>query len=142
MNDVLPTIVRVREGQIADAESWIYAWVTTENLRVVYVGGTGMSPKLRAWLHLNDSNPEIGRVAARYPRFNIEPLDVLAFPIPDGVSRLAAKIALVDKLSMLGLLADDYVGDAPLAVETPADPSLMRQIQSIARQISDYRPVT
>lgn len=107
MNEVQPTIVRVREGQIADTESWLYAWFNARTCRVVYVGGTGMSPQLRVWLHLNDSNPGLGRIKARYQRFNTEPLDVLAFPLPVEVPRPAAKAALIAKLSVSGLLGDD-----------------------------------
>lgn len=82
MNDVQPTVVRVREGQIVDAEWWVYAWFNTQSRRV----------------------------ASRYPRFNIEPLDVLAFPLPVEVSRPVAKAACIDKPSGSGLLSDDYVG--------------------------------
>src|SRR4051812_44484179 len=34
---------------------------------VVYVGATGLHPAARAWLHLHDPDPEVGRAAALHP---------------------------------------------------------------------------
>ncbi|HXG69151.1 MAG TPA: hypothetical protein VNJ04_00900, partial [Gemmatimonadaceae bacterium] len=82
---------------------------------VVYVGATGMHPATRAWLHLHDPNPDIGRVAARYPESRSEPLDVIAVRLPTDVQRQEVKQAVVDQLAGRQLLSDGYVGDPPNA---------------------------
>lgn len=119
-------LISVRGGDLADVGSWLYVWVTTRNGQVVYVGGTGLPPAVRTWLHLHDPAPEIGRVCARYPGAATEPLDVLVLRLPDAARRPPAKAALVQRLAVADLLADDYVGDAP-----PTDRDLEARDESL-----------
>ncbi len=94
----------------------MYAWLRANGDRaVVYVGATGMHPATRAWLHLHDLNPDIGRVAARYPESSSEPLDVIAVRLPGDVQRQEVKQAVIDRLAGHQLLSDGYVGDPPNA---------------------------
>ena len=51
-------------------------------------------------------------MAGRYRDLAREDLDVLAFAVPDGLSRQLVKAALVRELEREGLVAEDYVGDA------------------------------
>src|SRR5690349_16170793 len=108
------TTLRVRGGELVDAGSWVYVWVKAgrQPRPVVYVGATGLPPAVRTWLHLHDSDPDVGRVAARYRDLAREDLDVLAFAVPDGLSRQLVKAALVREVEREGLMAEDYVGDA------------------------------
>jgi hypothetical protein len=108
------TTLRVRGGELVDVGSWVYVWVKAGRRRgpVVYVGATGLPPAVRTWLHLHDSDPKVGRVAGRYRDLAREDLDVLAFAVPDGLSRQLVKAALVRELEREGLVAEDYVGDA------------------------------
>ncbi|SRR5688572_8833391 len=107
-------LLQVRDGALAGVGAWVYAWLRVGATRpVVYVGSTGVPPVVRTWLHLNDTDPDIGRVIARYPDAAHEPLDVLAFPVPDTLSRPAVKSALVDQLEARALLSERYVGDQP-----------------------------
>ena len=107
-------VFHVRDGELADAGSWVYAWLRVGgDRRVVYVGATGLPPETRAWLHLHDPNPDIGRIAARYPAAGDEPLDVVAVAMPEGVSRQEAKRVLTAHLTEEGLLSEHYVGDPP-----------------------------
>jgi hypothetical protein len=108
-------VLRVRDGGLADSGSWIYAWWRTRDLRVIYVGSTGLPPCVRTWLHLNDPDPAIGRVAALYPAAATEPLDVLFLQLSPSAPRQAAKLALIHELQIHTMLADDYFGDLPPA---------------------------
>jgi hypothetical protein len=106
--------IHVRDGEIADVGSWAYAWLPVAgDRRVVYVGATGLQPDTRAWLHLHDPDPDIGRIAARYPAAGDEPLDVVAVRVPEDVSRQEAKSILTARLAEEGLLSERYVGDPP-----------------------------
>ena len=62
-------VLRVRGGELAGTGSWVYVWLRAgeRDHPVVYVGGTGLPPAVRTWLHLHDSDPDVGRLAARYP---------------------------------------------------------------------------
>lgn len=107
-------LLQVRDGDLVGIGSWVYVWLRPGVGRpVVYVGSTGVPPVVRTWLHLHDSDPEVGRVRARYPDAAREALDVLAFPVPPPLSRAAVKSALVERLEARGLLSDQYVGDQP-----------------------------
>ena len=107
-------VFRIRAGDIADAGSWVYVWLRLEgDRRVVYAGATGLAPRIRAWLHLHDPDPDIGRIAARYREAVNEELDVVAVRIPDDVSRQHARSVLIRRLAEEGLLSERYVGDAP-----------------------------
>lgn len=107
-------LLQVRDGELVGVGAWIYVWLRPGADRpVVYVGSTGVPPVVRIWLHLHDSDPDIGRVKARYPDVAHEALDVLAFPVPDRLDRTAVKSGLVDRLETRGLLSERYVGDQP-----------------------------
>jgi hypothetical protein len=107
-------LLQVRDGELVGVGHWIYVWLRPGADRpVVYVGSTGVPPVVRVWLHLNDTDPDIGRLKARYPDAAHEPLDVLAFPVADRLDRAAVKSALVDRLEARGLLSERYVGDQP-----------------------------
>lgn len=133
-------LLHLRDGEIADAGSWIYAWLHADgDRRVVYVGATGLQPEVRAWLHLNDSNPDVGRTAARYPAFANEPLDVFAVRLPDGVSRHEAKLALTVQLAGAELLSESYVGDPPVdpgAVTSDVALHVERVVALVRRHVS------
>jgi len=108
------TTLRVRGGELVDVGSWVYVWVKAGRHRrlVIYVGATGLPPAVRTWLHLHDSDPDVGRLAARYPELARADLDVLAFAVPDGLARQLVKAAVVRELEREELMAEDYVGDA------------------------------
>jgi hypothetical protein len=112
LSDLL--ILRVRNGELADAGSWVYAWVGDTG--VVYVGATGLAPATRTWLHLHDEDPNVGRLKARYPDSATEELDVIALRLPDGVDRQEVKHAVVTRLGERGLLSERHVCDPPAAV--------------------------
>jgi hypothetical protein len=109
------TLLRVRNGEMADVGCWVYVWVTVNNQQrpVVYVGATGLPPAVRTWLHLHDSDPDVGRIAARYCEVAREDLDVLAFRVPGELSRRRVKAAVIQRLHHQGLLAEKYIGDLP-----------------------------
>ncbi|MGI5286860.1 hypothetical protein ACQEVF_26480 [Nonomuraea polychroma] len=117
------TLLQVRGGELADAGSWVYVWVKAgpQHEPVIYVGATGLPPAVRTWLHLHDSDPEIGRLAARYNELACENLDVLAFAVPGHLPRRLVKDAVVQRLHRQGLLAEQYVGDPPESQPTPED---------------------
>lgn len=106
-----PVTVQVRGGRLVGAGSWLYVWVRLEPRSVVYAGGTPLPPAVRTWLHLNDEDPAVGRMAARRPDIAEEDYDVLAFALPPSVERKEARTALVTALADAGLLADDHVCD-------------------------------
>jgi hypothetical protein len=114
-----PTVLHVRDGELAEAGSWVYLWLRPgSERRVVFVGGTGLPPAVRVWLHLHDPDPEVGRMAAGYPAAGgdlREPLDIVAFPVPEGVERRAVRDALIRRLAAAGELSPLYCGFAPVA---------------------------
>ena len=107
-------VLHVRGGEIAEAGSWVYAWLRVDgDRRVVYVGATGLPAEVRTWLHLHDPDPDVGRLIARYPVVGTQPLDVIAVEIPDGESRQNAKALLAAALAKEGFLSKNYIGDDP-----------------------------
>jgi hypothetical protein len=130
--------LRIRDGEVAEAGSWVYAWLQVDTDRpVVYVGATGLQPGTRTWLHLHDPDPDVGRIAARYPEAMKEPLDVVAVLVPDGVSRQDTKIALTARLAEVGLLSERYVGDPP-AETVSGSPDVGRQVERIVTLIRQH----
>ncbi|GGL60335.1 hypothetical protein [Planomonospora parontospora] len=117
------TLLRVRGGELVNAGSWVYAWVKADAQQepVIYVGGTGLPPTVRTWLHLHDRDPEVSRLAARYSEVAREDLDVLAFAVPGHLARRLLKAAVVQRLHRQGLLAEQYVGDPPDSQPIPED---------------------
>ncbi|MET8340928.1 hypothetical protein [Streptosporangium canum] len=103
--------LRIRSGDLADSGSWVYVWLLERH--VIYVGTIGLPPEVRTWLHLHDSDPDIGRVRARYPRVRIDSLDVIAFRLPETAPRPKTKAAVIAHFSATGLLSAHYVGDPP-----------------------------
>jgi len=131
-------IFHVRDGEIADAGSWVYAWLRVGgDRRVLYVGATGLPPGTRAWLHLHDPNPGIGRIAARYPAASDEPLDVVAVRVSEGASRQEVKSLLTARLAEEGLLSKDYVGDPPEDAVASASPDA-RQVERVLRHVREH----
>lgn len=125
--------LRVRGGQVEDAGSWLYVWVRADRGEVVHVGGTGLAPQVRTWLHLHHEDPAVGRVGARYPGATTEALDVHACRIPDGVDRSAARAELVARLDARGRLAAAYVGEAPGPVDSPDE--VRRVVDEVERHL-------
>ena len=111
--------LRVREGELAETGSWVYVWLD-EDRRVVYVGATGLDPRTRVWLHLNDPDPEIGRLRARLERLVTTELDVLAMRVPDEVHRADVRDALGARLADERLLAPDAITDH---LQLPLEPT-------------------
>ena len=66
---------------------------------------------------MHEKDPEIGRIASRYPAAGgdlREPLDIVAFPVPEGVQRRAVRDALIARLAATGQLSALYCGFAPI----------------------------
>lgn len=115
-------VLNIRDGEIVNVGSWVYAWLLVSGDRpVVYVGATGLHPAVRAWLHLHHEDPEVGRVIARFPAAATDPLDMLALRLPDHLSRPDTKAALIAVLAEDQLLSDHYVGDPPAPITAPAE---------------------
>ena len=127
--------ISVRGGVIQDAGSWLYAWLPAGRSDVVYVGGTGLPPVVRAWLHLHHDDPTVARVAHRYPEAATEPMEVIAFRLPEHVDRREAKAELIRQLHSRGKLAADYVGDQPDQGTAPA--GLRDTIGAIVNRLVD-----
>lgn len=131
-------LLQVRDGELVGVGSWVYVWLRPGRKRpVVYVGSTGVPPVVRTWLHLHDADPDVGRVVARYPDAAREPLDVLAFPLGERVSRGAVKSAVVERLEADGLLAEKYVGDHADLLTRPGSvgPAVERIFQQIIEHV-------
>jgi hypothetical protein len=134
-------VLHVHAGEIADAGSWVYAWLHAGgDRRAVYVGATGLQPGTRAWLHLHDPDPEVGRVAALYPAALLEPLEVVAVRVPEGVSRSDAKALAIARLAEARLLSEHYVGEPPVtdlpAVAPAARPPVEGLVAYVRRHVA------
>lgn len=112
MHELTPRIIEIRRSKIRPAGSWLYVWVDAADGSVAYVGATGFDPELRAFLHLTSEDPDIGRVRATVRGFDERDFDVLAFRLPDDVSRAAAKQALAARLAILGQPQDEAASTA------------------------------
>ncbi len=104
--------LQVRNGELESDGQWVYAWIGPAG--VVYVGATALHPATRTWLHLHHDDPQIGRMAARYPELANEDLDVVAVELADDVDRQQVRHSAVSLLGERGLLAPDHVCDPPL----------------------------
>jgi hypothetical protein len=129
LSDLL--VLCVRDGDVADAGSWVYAWIGAEG--VVYVGATGLHPATRTWLHLHDEDPNVGRLRARYPDSAHEGLDVIALRLPEGDDRQAVKHAVVTLLGERGLLSERQVCDPPAAA--PPSTTAERLADAVAEHL-------
>jgi hypothetical protein len=105
------TTLRVRGGELEGQGSWIYAWLAGDG--VVYVGGTGLHPATRTWLHLHDDDPEIGRMRVRYATLADDELDVLFMELPEDAERQRVRHGTVTQLGERGLLSPRHVCDPP-----------------------------
>src|SRR5215471_16394819 len=118
--------MHVRDGELVDGGSWVYVWLRpADERRVVYVGGTGLAPATRAWLHLHHDDPEIGRIRSAYPAAGgdlADALDVYAFRMPDDVPRRAVRDAVIRRLVAAGEMSPHYCGFP--AVEADESPEV------------------
>jgi hypothetical protein len=110
--------LRVRDGALPP-EPWVYAWVASDG--VVYVGATALHPATRTWLHLNDADPDVGRMRARFPGLEQEDFDVVALPLPEGLDRQRVRHGAVALLGERGLLSTRHVCDPPRPAEATAE---------------------
>ena len=134
-DDQTLSVLHVREGAISDTGSWVYVWLRVDgDRRVVYVGSTGLPPEVRTWLHLHDPDPDVGRLAVRYPSVQTHPLDVIALPISPHESREEVRAHLAAALAREGLLSEAYVGDAPGV----PDPSGATQVEAIVAYVREH----
>jgi hypothetical protein len=125
-------VLRVRDGELAHAGSWVYVWIDEAAL-VVYVGATGLDPQTRVWLHLHHDDAEIGRMAARFSRLPTSELDVLAMSVPEAVSRADVRDLLGARLAEEGLLADDAITDHLQLVLDPGEETVELVEHFVAR---------
>jgi hypothetical protein len=123
--DQQPAVLHVRDGELVEEGSWVYVWLRPAgDRRVIYVGGTGLPPAARTWLHLHHEDPEIARIAFAYPAAGgdlNEPLEVRAFRVPDGVPRRAVRDVLIARLAAAGELSPLYCGFPPVGTDGPAE---------------------
>jgi hypothetical protein len=124
-------VVHVHDGEIAD-ENWVYTWIESDG-GVVYIGATGLDPRTRVWLHLHDSDPQIGRMKARFDRLGDASLEVLAMRVPDEISRADVRDVLGVRLAEEGLLAKDALTDHLQLVLDPAPEALGIAERYVAR---------
>lgn len=86
--------IHIEDGSL-DPTNIVYVWIQGgPPSAVVYVGATSLPLAARTWLHLNDSDPEIGRVRARHPEALSGALDVLGFELDPTIDRRAVKEAV------------------------------------------------
>ena len=124
--------LRVRAGELESESQWVYAWLAHDG--VVYVGATTLHPATRTWLHLHHDDPDIGRMAARYPGVRQTDLDVLALPLADDVDRQHVRHGAVTLLAERGLLSEHHVCDPPLPAEpTPQADELVAAVEERLR---------
>jgi hypothetical protein len=134
------TLLRVRDGDLVAGGSWVYVWVKpAERARpVIYVGGTGLAPAVRTWLHLHDPDPDVGRIAARDAELARQPLDVLAFRVPEPLRRGPVKAEVTRRLHGAGMLSERYVGDPPglpPAASQVDEPAELAELAQLADRI-------
>ena len=137
MSPSTPRVIAVRRGLVQPSGSWLYVWLDVDSGDVAYVGGTGFDPELRAYLHVGSDDPELGRVRAAVPHYDERDFDVLAFALPDGVDRSAAKQALIARLVEAGGVADDSGSAADLdEITAPILQEIDRHRRSASQETS------
>ncbi|SDQ05353.1 hypothetical protein [Microbacterium sp. cf332] len=99
-DSALPRVVAVRRGRVQPSGSWVYAWIDVASSEVTYVGATGFDPELRAHLHLDSDDPNIGRVRAEVGAFAERDFDVVAFALPPDIDRAHARRVLAARLGL------------------------------------------
>lgn len=119
----------VSGGELCTPNSWVYIWASQESGQVVYVGATRLDPEARTWMHLHDESSQGGKVRTRYPQVSTEPMEVLAFAVPDDVDRAAAKELLVRRFLSIGVLSGNHICDEPVdAIVTPQVEKFVRSV--------------
>jgi hypothetical protein len=135
--DLQPIVLHVRDGELIEDSSWVYVWLRpVGERRVVYVGGTGLAPATRVWLHLHHDDPEKGRVKSAYPAAGgelAEALDVHAFRMPDAVPRRAVRDAVIRRLAAAGELSLHYCGFP--AVEADESPEVATAASAVITRL-------
>jgi hypothetical protein len=97
----------IRDGDFEHA-SWVYAWLDgADPPRVVYVGATWLPPAARAFLHLHDPDPSVGRIRAEHPELLDGRASVRAFRIAPELDRHAVRSAVVGLLDAVVAEATD-----------------------------------
>ena len=129
-------LITVRQGNVRPTGSWLYVWVDTADGAIAYVGATGLDPELRTHLHLTSDNPDHGRVRASVPRFQERDFDVLAFELPDNVSRSEVKAALVGQLAEGGL---EVAVDTDAAMLSGVVGPIVGALESYRSQLHAFR---
>ena len=129
--------IKVRKGEIVEADSWLYVWRRTDDGGVIYVGSTATPPALRTWLHLHGGDPAIARVRHRYERALEGDFEVVAFRLPDHASRREAKEELIRQLDESDMLAASYVGDRPQAGNAGLTEESEKVVNPILRHLRD-----
>jgi hypothetical protein len=124
--------LQVRQGELEGDGQWVYAWIGPAG--VVYVGATALHPATRTWLHLHHEDPEIGRMAARYPELGNQELDVVALELAESIDRQQVRHSAVRLLDERGLLAPDNVCDPPLEAARTGETE--RFVDTVAGHIS------
>ncbi|MEV8273152.1 hypothetical protein [Microbacterium sp. NPDC077184] len=142
MNLSTPRVVTVREGLVQPSGSWLYVWIDIDTGVIAYVGGTGFDPELRAYLHVESQDPRVGRVRSTVPLYDQRGFDVLAFALPDGIDRPAARAALIALLAEAGLYPGENGAAKDLReVTDPIVQAIERRRQMAARE-SDPSQIT
>ncbi|MBC3762431.1 hypothetical protein ACUN7V_04720 [Quadrisphaera oryzae] len=142
-------------GEVASTGPWLYAWVHLPSGRVVHAGTTPLDPRVRAWAHLDDPDPERGRVGAllRSPAAqgeldDLDAFEVSAVRLPDGAARPPAKRALLDALLAADLLSEELAQRAATEAAArssssdpvePLDAGTRRSIEVLVRELRRSR---
>jgi hypothetical protein len=98
-----PLVLDVVDLAIEDGEferaSWVYVWLDdAAPARVVYVGATWLPPAARAFLHLHDPDPSIGRIRVEHPELLDGRAAVRAFRIDPELDRHMVKAMVMARL--------------------------------------------
>jgi hypothetical protein len=142
--DRQPAVLHVRDGELVEEGSWVYVWLRpVDERRVIYVGGTGLPPAARTWLHLHSEDPKIARIAFGYPAAGgdlNEPLEVRAFRVPDGVPRRAVRDVLIARLAAAGELSPLYCGFPRVETDGPAEVAAVADVVIAGLRLPQQRP--
>lgn len=137
----------VTGAQVAATGPWLYAWVHLPTGRVVHAGTTTLDPRVRAWVHLTDADPERGRVAAlarsREDLDELDAFEVCAVRLPDEADRPAARRVLLDALLASGRPSEDLAqratgsgsaASSPSSAE-PTGAAVQRSVDVLVREV-------
>lgn len=93
-------LIRVEDGTLSETCSWVYVWVRRcPDPAVVYVGATGLPLAVRTWLHLNDDNPDVGRIRAHFPEAMAGSVEVVGFKVDGAIDRRQVRATVAGLLS-------------------------------------------